>query len=255
MQPSIIAIMSILATIIAAVIGVSIPSLFKRYDDKRIRRIKPSISIWNNMRDDIDARLNNNALRWYVDLSKINSYCGNCLYIVIRSESEFMMCICEIKIEYKMKNDIDRKPQKYNVRLIDSKTRCVFPLMYTGEERLIIFKIKYNTEKSETMMYEVTFSIDYLHDELENRKDVSFIIRKNNKLKDIEEDSPVRRLNRTELKKYKNKIERSEKVKIKQLSLVKMEESDNFTSREIRDRLGEKGTLNNLRRLQNGNNN
>lgn len=242
--------MPVLATIMGAVIGALIPTIYKRYDDKRIRRIRPSISIWNNMHDDIDARLSNNALRWYLELSKLKDYRANCFYIVARSESDFMMQICEVEISFKMKNNADqRSPQKYNVRLIDSKTRCVFPLIYSDDVKSVIFKITYNTEKNETMVYQASFEIDHSEDVTTKRKDISYIILKNNKEIEYEDDDgTVRRSNHSTIKMLQSKIEKREKIKIKQLELIKMEESENFSSREIKDRLGEHGTLNNLRR-------
>lgn len=224
MQALVIAVISIVATLAGALIGGIVPSILKKFTDRRACRVKPSISIWCNMRDDIDERLKNQNTRWFLDMNNLSSYRDKCFYLVISSENEYRMLGCNILVSINTVNSKDEKNKKdriYKTSLIDSKYRSVIPILYADNEESVECNIEYFTEHKEKMLYQISFTINPSDVSITNRKDKTSLILKE-----------------------KNNSDGTKDYKLKQIDLMDVEESECFSSNEIVARLGDNDSLN-----------
>ncbi|MDE7164791.1 MAG: hypothetical protein K2O04_05160 [Clostridiales bacterium] len=233
MDISLSAVITILAAIVGAIVGALIPTIFKRIDDKRACRIKPSVSIWCNKKDDIDERLKTQGTRWFLKIEDLNAYLDDHFYIVVTSENRFRMR--QSRVEIKLRSQDIKEEERpslppFDIGTIDSKSRAVLPLKYSCNENRVECSITYYTEKKEKMLYLVEFSINHALDKVYNRTDSTYILYENRKKGVIKRRKEIERINVNEFKSY--------------------------SSNEISKKLGKGGTLNSPRQGDaNGNHN
>lgn len=152
-------------TLAAGVIGAIISVLYKWFENKKIKRAMPTISIWDNDSDNIDGKLKNKKLRWFINLEKIDNLVGaeHYLYFHLQSYEYYKMLDCKVGFTLKYidenghESEEDIKP--YSVGTLVAQREPVLPLKITDNTTNVTCFICYLTENRESMKYEVLIKI------------------------------------------------------------------------------------------------
>lgn len=223
-----IAVLSISATVVAAIIGAAIPIIYKLISARKLKRVIPTVAVWNNRSDNIDERLKNNSLRWFINLDELGGYTTgeNKFYLVVRSENKYKLSESKVEINLEIwdnHGNPSKQSKPYAVGMITTLNGLVFPVSVSGKKVNVDCIIKYKTESNENMQYQVEFTIDVEQGLMSERLDSSCIIRKDK---------------RKYVKYYNFKL------------------SESYTSNEVKAKLKDKSLNANVKgNDQNGNNN
>jgi len=229
MDSALIAGLSFSATIIAAIVGALMPTLFKKHAEKVAKRVVPIISIWCNSHDDIDARLRqqNPITRWFLELDKLEDYSKkNYLYVTIRSESKYRMLACKANICMINDSTKHKDIREFNIGSIEPKQRWLLPIPFDKDNSRVECVFDYLTELKEKMRYRVTFMIKSSSNTVNNRTDQSFRVR-------------------TSLIKGSDGEQKGKEILLNE---CKFNTTESFTSNEIKKKLGANGSLNYLKK-------
>lgn len=210
--------LSIIATVVAALIGALIPTLINNIKDRKSKRINPSIALWNNSKDDIDKRLENNNLYWFIDIDKIEEYAtGKYLYLVLRSENKFKMSDCKVKITIvtwdKHNKSTKTEIPEYKLGMIISLRSYILPISINGDRMEILCDVNYRTEGGELKQYNYYVDINSISMYLNERKASSEVVGK---------------------------------YKIKRKEVFDLDLTESYTSNEVKQRLGKRSLNYNL---------
>ena len=137
--------------------------LFNYYERKRLKRIEPTISIWDNKEDDIKTRLSTGNSRIYVKETEIEKLGKeHYAYICIFNYFEHKMIDCEILLL--------KGKHKWNVGMILPSKYIVIPVLVDGID-IFDCTVKYRTEENEFIKYNMTIDFPNMID----RKDTVYI--------------------------------------------------------------------------------
>lgn len=155
---------SIIFSALALIVSI-IGLIFSYYERKKLKRIEPTISIWDNKEDDIQTRISKGQCRVYISDSEIEKLeKERYAYVCIFNYFEHKMIDCEITIL--------KGKQKWNVGMMLPNKYVVIPVAINGID-VFDCTIKYRTEENEFMKY--TMIIDFPN--MIERKDTVFIKR------------------------------------------------------------------------------
>lgn len=151
----------------------SVTSLFiSSYERKKLKRIEPTISIWDNKEDNIETRIKKGNSRIFVDEEEIDSLDKKqYAYVCVNNYFDYKMIDCEITFSCISK--------AWNVGIILPGKYVIIPVLMNKTNDFVC-TIDYRTEENEFMKYEMTIKFP----EMTDRKDIVYI-KKNRKYKKL----------------------------------------------------------------------
>lgn len=154
-------IFGIVGALLAAAIG-SLITFWGSYklllrSEKKEKRAMISVGIFDNIKDDICARLNNSTNVWFLDTDALDSYVNNRVYYlnIIQNNKNIFIHNCKMRIE----KDDGAVIYNYNVGSLTERTAMV-PLKVRKNTKRVALILNYMTEENEVMLYRMNLEFD-----------------------------------------------------------------------------------------------
>ncbi len=125
--------------------------------EKKQKRALISVGIFDNIKEDIDDRLNNDRNVWFLDSDVLASYENNRVYYlnVMQNNKSIFIHNCKMRIE----KDDGKVIYNYDVGSLTERDAMV-PLKVRNNTKSVALILNYMTEENEVMLYRMNIEFD-----------------------------------------------------------------------------------------------
>ncbi len=142
--------LTVLGTLMAAVIGALISLWYKVKEKKEQGRADISFGLYNTSEDDVIEMLEINKIKWFLDIEKVEEYFGNNKYFLgVTVNGKNTAHKCKLCVSYVKKGVTTQI--LYDLGGMSSKKRVMIPLFAIMQESNVTFDLSYLSEKKENL--------------------------------------------------------------------------------------------------------
>lgn len=161
--------LTVLGTLMAAVIGALISLWYKVKEKKEQSRADISFGLYNTWEDDVIEMLEINKIKWFLDIEKAEEYFGNNKYFLgVTVNGKNTAHKCKLCVSYVKKGVTTQI--LYDLGGMSSKKRVMIPLFAILKESNVTFDLSYLSEKKESLRLVNKITLD------ENKKVVDNVL-------------------------------------------------------------------------------